>query len=67
MDIITSPSQYNICFSIASLILIFVTLIINSLEEAHDNRQKNIFGMIIFDALHPRYGDGKDSLSWQTC
>ncbi len=51
MDIITNPQQYNICFSIASLVLIGVTLIINSLEEAHDNRQKHFFGMIIFDAL----------------
>ncbi len=51
MDIITKPLQYNICFSIASLILIVVTLIINIMEEAHDNRQKQIFGVLIFDAL----------------
>ena len=51
MEIITNPQNYNICFTIASLLLIFVTLIINALEELHNNKQKRIFGMIIFDAL----------------
>ncbi len=51
MDILTNPHQYNICFSVASLILIFVILIINLIEGERDNRQKQIFGVLIFDAL----------------
>ncbi len=51
MSVITNPQNFNICFTIASLLLIFVTLIINSSEELYNNRQKRIFGMIIFDAL----------------
>ncbi|MBQ7614871.1 MAG: EAL domain-containing protein [Butyrivibrio sp.] len=51
MGLITSPENYNIAFSIASLLLILVTYVIDRSEVAQNNRQKQIFGMIIFDAL----------------
>ncbi|WP_034443589.1 EAL domain-containing protein [Butyrivibrio sp. AE2032] len=51
MGLITSPQSYNIAFSIASLLLVIIVLVIDVSEEAHNNRQKQIFGMIIFDAL----------------
>ena len=51
MDIITPQLEYNICFSIASLILIAVIFTINLIEGEHNNRQKQIFGALIFDAL----------------
>ncbi len=51
MDIITNPQNYNICFSISSLLLLIVTLIINSTEELYDSRQRRLFGGVICDAL----------------
>ena len=51
MRLITSPENYNICFCVASLFLNLVVLIIHLSEEVHDNKQKRIFGMIIYDAL----------------
>ncbi len=51
MDILVNPKNYNICFNIASLLLVIVVLIINLSEEAHNNKQKQIFGMIVSDAL----------------
>ena len=50
MDLLANPKSYNIAFSVASLLLVAVTLVIDRSEEAHNNRQKQIFGMIIFDA-----------------
>ena len=51
MGLITSPKSYNIAFSIASLLLVLIVFFIDVSEEAHNNRQKQIFGMIILDAL----------------
>ena len=51
MELISNPENYNIWFCIASLLLIVVVLIIHVSEEVHSNKQKQIFGMIISDAL----------------
>ncbi len=51
MELITNPQTFHICFSISSLLLVLVSLIINSTEELYDSRQRRLFGMIIFDAL----------------
>ncbi len=51
MDVITNPQSYNICFSISSLLLLAVTLVINTTEELYDSKQKRLFGMLILDAL----------------
>ena len=51
MGVLVNPKSYNIAFSIASLLLILVTLVIDRSEEANNNKQKQIFGMLIFDAL----------------
>ena len=51
MGLITSPKSYNIAFSIASLLVVIIVFFIDVSEEAHNNRQKQIFGMIILDAL----------------
>ena len=45
------PYNYNIYFSIASLLIILVAFVINASEEVYDNRQKQIFGFIIADAV----------------
>jgi EAL domain-containing protein (putative c-di-GMP-specific phosphodiesterase class I) len=45
------PYNYNIYFSIASLLIVLVAFVINASEEAYDNRQKQIFGFIIADAV----------------
>ncbi len=45
------PYNYNIYFSIASLLIVLVAFIINASEETYDNRQKQIFSFIIADAL----------------
>ena len=46
-----NPYNYNIYFSIASLLIILVAFVINASEEVYDNRQKQIFGFIIADAF----------------
>ncbi|MBO6196989.1 MAG: EAL domain-containing protein [Butyrivibrio sp.] len=51
MGLILNPENYNVCFCIASLLLIVVVIVIHVSEENHNNKQKRIFGMIIFDAL----------------
>ncbi len=51
MGLVGNPAHYNIWFCIASLLLIVVVLIIHVSEEIHSNKQKQIFGMIISDAL----------------
>ncbi len=51
MDLITSPKSYNIAFSIASLLLVMIVFAINVCEEARNNKQKQVFGMIVVDAL----------------
>ena len=45
------PYNYNIYFSIASLLIVLVAFVINASEEAYDSRQKQIFGFIIADAV----------------
>ena len=51
MGLLVNPKSYNIAFSIASLLLILVTFVIDRSEEANNNRQKQVFSMLIFDAL----------------
>ncbi len=51
MGQIISPDNYNIAFNIASMLIILVVLVIDLTEETHNNRQKQVFGMIVFDAL----------------
>lgn len=45
------PYNYNIYFSIASLLIVLVAFVINASEETYDSRQKQIFGFIIADAV----------------
>lgn len=47
----TETLSYNICFTIASLVLIFVVLLIHHSEEKYYNRQRHIFGALILMAL----------------
>ncbi|MCR5671861.1 MAG: EAL domain-containing protein [Butyrivibrio sp.] len=51
MDVITNPKNYNIAFTIASLVLLIVTLVIHLAEDSLYNRQKQLFGALIVDAL----------------
>ena len=51
MEFIVNPQNNSVCFCIASLILIVVVIIIHASEEIYNNRQKQIFGMLISDAL----------------
>ena len=51
MELITSPEHNSVCFCIASLLLIVVVLAIHLSEESQNNRQRQIFGMLIYDAL----------------
>ena len=51
MDIITNPQNYNICFSIASLLLLDIIFIVNATESGFVGRQKSIFTMLIIDAM----------------
>ncbi len=51
MEAITNPQNYDICFSISSLLLIGVTMVINASEEIYDSKQKRLFGILVLDAL----------------
>ena len=51
MELITNPQSYNICFSIASLLLIMVTYLIHASEDKVYNKQGHIFGALILDAF----------------
>ena len=47
----SDPYNYNIYFSISSLLITMVAFVINASEDTYDNRQKQLFGIIIADAL----------------
>ncbi len=51
MNYLLKPRNYDICFSIASLVLILVVLIIHYSEETYSSKQRHIFGALVLDAL----------------
>ncbi len=51
MEILTRPQHYDISFSIASIVLILVTIAIHLTEERFNSKQRYYFGAIIFDAF----------------
>ena len=51
MDIISKPQNYDISFSIASIVLILVTVAIHLTEERFNSKQRAFFGAIVADAL----------------
>lgn len=51
MELLTNPSSYEICFSIASLVLLLATFGIHLSEEKHFNAQGRVFGALIVDAI----------------
>ena len=51
MELLTNPQSYEICFSIASLVLLFVTFAIHLTEEKHFNTQGRYFGALVIDAI----------------
>ncbi|SCY08963.1 EAL domain-containing protein [Butyrivibrio sp. INlla14] len=51
MEILTNPQTYEPCFSIASLVLLFVTFGIHLSEEKHFNTQGRFFGALVVDAI----------------
>ncbi len=51
MELITKPQSYDLCFSIASLVLVLVTLLIHVSEEKYFSKQRYIFGAIVLNAL----------------
>ncbi|SFB74775.1 GGDEF domain-containing phosphodiesterase [Butyrivibrio sp. YAB3001] len=51
MEFLTNPQTYDICFSVASLVLIIVTLMIHLSEEKYFNKQRHIFGALVIDAF----------------
>ncbi len=48
MEILINPQSYDIVFSIASLVLIVVTFFIHMSEENYYNKQRYLFGGVIF-------------------
>lgn len=51
MEILTNPQTYEPCFSIASLVLLFVTFGIHLSEEKQFNTQGRLFGALVVDAI----------------
>ncbi len=51
MSLLTNPQNYDICFSIASIVILIVTMIIHLSEEYYYGKQSAIFGALIFDGL----------------
>ena len=51
MEILTRPQHYDMSFSIASIVLMLVTIAIHLAEERFNSKQRYYFGAIIFDAF----------------
>ena len=51
MTYFTDPQTYNICFSVASIIVLIATLGIHLSEVQYYGKQSSIFGMLIFNGL----------------
>ncbi|WP_026489598.1 EAL domain-containing protein [Butyrivibrio sp. XBB1001] len=51
MELLTNPQTYEPCFSIASLVLLFVTFGIHLSEEKQFNTQGRFFGALVVDAI----------------
>ena len=51
MDLLLNPQNYEICFTISSIVVLLVTLIIHVSEEHYYGKQSDIFGGLIFNAL----------------
>nr|WP_297767702.1 GGDEF domain-containing phosphodiesterase [uncultured Butyrivibrio sp.] len=51
MEMLTNPQTYEPCFSIASLVLLFVTFGIHLSEEKQFNTQGRLFGALVVDAI----------------
>ena len=51
MGILDNPQTSEICFSIAALVLLLVTLLIHVSEEKHFSIQGHLFGALVFDAI----------------
>lgn len=51
MEFLTNPQTYEPCFSIASLVLLFVTFAIHLSEEKQFNTQGRYFGALVVDAI----------------
>ncbi len=51
MNLLTNPQNYDICFGIASLAVLMVTLIIHMSEEYYYGKQSTIFGALIINGF----------------
>ena len=51
MEFIINPQHYTACFSVASLILLVVILIIYLAEDYYYGKQSAIFGVLIFNGI----------------
>ena len=51
MEILNNPQTSEVCFSIAGLVLLAVTLLIHISEEKHFSMQGHIFGALVVDAI----------------
>ncbi|MCR4757654.1 MAG: EAL domain-containing protein [Butyrivibrio sp.] len=51
MEFLINPQHYNACFSVASLVLLVVILIIYLSEDYYYGKQSAIFGVLIFNGI----------------
>ena len=51
MNLLTNPQNYEICFTICSLMVLFVTVFVHVSEEHYYSRQSDIFGGLLFNAI----------------
>ena len=51
MNLLLNPQSYEICFTICSIVVLLVTLLINVSEEHYYGLQSDIFGGLIFNAF----------------
>ncbi|MBO6241856.1 MAG: EAL domain-containing protein [Butyrivibrio sp.] len=51
MNLLTNPQNYEICFTICSLMVLFVTVFVHATEEHYYSRQNDIFGGLVFNAI----------------
>lgn len=51
MAVLSNPQIYEICFSIAALVLLLVTMVIHLSEERHFDIQGHLFSALVVDAI----------------
>ncbi|SFP58583.1 EAL domain, c-di-GMP-specific phosphodiesterase class I (or its enzymatically inactive variant) [Butyrivibrio proteoclasticus] len=51
MNLLTNPQNYEICFALCSMVVLFITVFVHVFGEHYYSRQNDIFGGLLFNAF----------------